>query len=365
VSEMLETCLADLAERINEDEEQTNRSAWIDFLTDRSRDDIFIPPLRTASPPRVKWPSVSVNEAIEDSEAMLLQQFAGCSGVLAKGGAARLNVRCNFGTGILPSVFGCELFKLDDELNTLPTGTPLGSKDKIAKLLDAGRPPIRSGLGGRVFEVAERFLEALGRYPVLNRHVALYHPDVQGPMDAAEVIWGSQIFYAFYDDVELLRGLLNLITETYIEFMREWYDLVGPPGEYATHWGMMHRGVLMIRNDSLMNLSPEAYVEFARPLDERLFAEFGGTGAMHFCGRGDHYIEAMCEMKGITAVAMSQPHLNDMEVIYRNTVDKGIKLIGLDRAAASSARRDLRGQVQCFLSQEHATFTHVRERSGG
>ena len=362
MSELLETCLADLVDRIDEDREQTNHSAWVDFLEDRCTDDVFIPPLRDPRPPKANWPSVTVNQAVEDPEAMLFQQFAGCSGVLAKGGGARLNVRCNFGTGILASLFGCELFKLDDELNTLPTGVPLGSKDKITSLVDAGVPDIRRGIGGRVFEVAERFLEALGRYPVLGRNIALYHPDVQGPMDAAEVIWGSDMFYAFYDEGDLLKGFLDLITETYIEFMREWYALVGAPGEYATHWSLMYKGVLMIRNDSLMNLSPETYVEFARPLDERLFAKFGECGAMHFCGRGDHYIEAMSEMKGITAVAMSQPHLNDMEVIYRNTVDKGIKLIGFDWKSANSARRDLRGKVQCFPSREHLTFAHLQER---
>jgi hypothetical protein len=85
---------------------------------------------------------------------------------------------------------------------------------------------------------------------------------------------------------------------------------------------------------------------------------------MHFCGRGDHYIEAICEMKGITAVAMSQPHLNDMEVIYRNTVDKGIKLVGFDWGAAHAPGRDLRGQVQCFLPQERATFAHASQRPG-
>ncbi|GAG30771.1 unnamed protein product, partial [marine sediment metagenome] len=127
---------------------------------------------------------------------------------------------------------------------------------------------------------------------------------------------------------------------------RAWYDLVGRNGGHATHWGLMHKGTVMIRNDSLMNLSPQAYVEFVRPLDQRLFDAFGG-GAIHFCGRGDHYIEPMSEMTGLGAINMSQPECNDMEVIYRNTVDKSIKVIGLDATAARSAARPLRGQVAC------------------
>ncbi len=89
-------------------------------------------------------------------------------------------------------------------------------------------------------------------------------------------------------------------------------------------------------------------MEFVRPLDQRLFDQFGGTGAVHFCGRGEHYIEAMSQMRGLTAIAMSQPHLNDMGPICRNTVDKGIKLLGFPREAAESAGRNLRGQVHCW-----------------
>jgi hypothetical protein len=180
-------------------------------------------------------------------------------------------------------------------------------------------------------------------------------------VDVAEVVWGSDFFYAFHDAPDFLKRFLDLITETYAAFMRAWFGLVGRPGTYATHWGMMFKGVLMIRNDSLMNLSPEAYAEFARPMDQRLFDEFGRAGGMHFCGRGDHYIAAMSRMEGLTAVAMSQPHLNDMETIYRNTVDKGIKLIGLRHDAARSAGRPLRGQVQCYPAAERVVFAHKGE----
>ena len=99
-----------------------------------------------------------------------------------------------------------------------------------------------------------------------------------------------------------------------------------------------------------MNFSPEMFDTFIRPYDARLLAEFGG-GAIHFCGRGDHYIESASTMPGLTAIQLSQPPYNDMEQIYRNTVDKGIALLGLDRRAAEAtlaAGRDLRGRVHCW-----------------
>jgi len=341
----LRSCLADLHDRIDQRQEEYSRTAWIDFLEGRCQTDIFTPPPRTSAAPTVPWPSPTVNAAMSDPDSMLLQQLRMCSDLLAAGGRNRLAVRCNYGTGIIPSLFGCELFFMNEKLDTLPTAVPLGTA-KIKDLIDRGVPNIRSGLGATVFETAQRFLDVFREYHAIGRHVALYHPDVQGPIDAAEVIWGSDIFLAVYDQPDLLRQFLALITETYIAFMREWYRLVPRTSEYSVHWGLMHKGALMLRNDSLMNLSPDFYVEFVRPLDQRLFDEFGG-GAVHFCGRGDHYIQPMSQMRGLHAVNLSQPRLNNMQTIFRNTVDKGIKIIGLDADAAITAGRPLRGHVHC------------------
>jgi hypothetical protein len=76
---------------------------------------------------------------------------------------------------------------------------------------------------------------------------------------------------------------------------------------------------------------------------------FGG-GAIHFCGKGDHYAPALAEMDNLYAINLSQPEYNDMETIYANTVDQGIKIIGLNCSAGEESLaqgRNLRGQVHC------------------
>ncbi|MBN1435523.1 MAG: hypothetical protein JW936_00485 [Sedimentisphaerales bacterium] len=343
----MKSCLEDLSKRIDEADEVRRRGSWIDFLDDKVEEGYWIPAARTACEAKVDWPKVSVNAALEDYEAMLLQQFGLCSEVLATGGDSQLNVRCNYGVVIIPSLFGCELFMMDEKLDTLPGNHPLGSIDELRKVVDAGVPDLTGGFGGKVFEAAERFMEVLEAYPVLGRNVAVYHPDLQGPIDNAETIWGSEIFYAFYDEPDLVRDFLGLITDTYIAFMRKWYDLVGLGGEYSHHWGLMHKGRIALRNDSLMNLSPGVYVDFIRPLDQRIFDEFGG-GMVHYCGKGDHFVPAMSEMAGLTAINLSQPEMNDMEIIYANTVDKGLKLLALKPKVAENAKRPLRGRVHCM-----------------
>ncbi len=338
--------LEDLEQQIDEKQEAMHRRAWQGFLDDEVPNGIFTPPRRRISPARVEWPSININDALEDTNLMLLREFGAVSAALSSGSGDCLGVRSNFGTGIIPSLFGCELFIMPRETNTLPTTHPCASLDAIRALVDSGVPDLSAGLGARVFECAERFLEVFERHPVLNRNVALYHPDLQGPIDLVELIWGSGMFIGIYDEPELLKQLLQLVTETYMCFMEKWLALVPSSAVHHVHWGLMLKGRLMIRNDSLTNLSPEMYVEYVRPYDQQLFDRFGG-GAIHFCGHGDHFIAAMSEMRGLTAINTSQPHLNDMEKIFKHTVDKGIKLIGLNQSAVENVQHPLRGQVQC------------------
>jgi hypothetical protein len=99
-----------------------------------------------------------------------------------------------------------------------------------------------------------------------------------------------------------------------------------------------------------MNFSPEMFDEFIRPYDAELLRRLGG-GAIHFCGRGDHYIRSAASIDGLLAMNLSQPSYNDMETIYSATVDRGIPLLGLDRSTAEQALargRDLHHRVHCW-----------------
>jgi hypothetical protein len=229
----------------------------------------------------------------------------------------------------------------------LPTTRPLDDAAAIRGVVDTPAPPLTTGLGRKVFDTAERFTDLFSARAELNEYIEIYHPDLQGPIDAADMIWGAGIFLAFYEDPDLLRRLLARVTETYAAFMHAWEEII-PPGEYTAHWGLGMKGRLMIRQDSLMNLSPEMYAEFVKPFDQQLIDEFGGVGAVHFCGRGDHYIAEIAELSAVSAVHCSQPHLNEMETIFAHTVDRGINLLGLSPEAvdaALQAGRPLHGRV--------------------
>jgi len=352
VGVQLDKFLSDLEERIDPAVEERLLAQWLDFTFGTTpRNDlksIFSPAREKAAPPKIDWPRVWINDALDDFDLMALQQFKGCSEALATGSGALMAVRCNYGTGIVPSLFGAESFIMAREMDTLPTNRPLeGGADAIRALLTRGIPDLRHGLGGKTLEMGARFRELVRGYPKVARYVHLYHPDMQGPVDICELLWGSALFIDSIDFPDLFKDLLALVVQTYIQFMGEWNKIAPFTGDWTVHWGLAHRGHIMLRDDSAMNFSPAMFAEFIQPYDQQLLEAFGG-GSIHFCGRGDHFIARMGSMKGLYAINMTQPELNNMETIYRNTVDKDIRLLGFDRATAEAALasgRDLHGNV--------------------
>jgi len=209
---------------------------WETFTAGQWPEEYFVPKRsRTAPSSPIEWPHVSINQACDDPDAMLLQQFGACSRMITSQEGRRLGVRCNYGVGIIASLFGARIRRLDDELNTLPTSIPLGSHG-VHALLDRGIPDIRAGLGATVFDMAERFLTVFERYPAIAQCVELYHPDLQGPMDAVELLWGSDLFTAIYLEPDTVKALLELVTETHLTFMREWERLVPVAADGRVHW---------------------------------------------------------------------------------------------------------------------------------
>lgn len=345
--------LDDIEQRIDLAIESSLIESWYDFAQGDFKDKIYTPRREKKSRPSIKWPKVSVNTALEDYDAMLISQLGSCSRMLERGSGELLCVRANYGTSIIPSLFGAKVYLMDDASNTLPTSYPLaGGLETIKRLLDRGIPSLDKGFGGKALEMGKRFKDKFLHYPKISKHVHVYHPDVQGPMDICELLVGSDLFVMIYDYPDIIKELLELITIVYSAFLDEWYRIFPPKMDFAVHWGAMHRGHIMLRDDSAMNFSPEMYDEFIRPFDQSLLDRFGG-GAVHFCGRGDHWIDRLVSMTGANAVAMSQPECNDMEKIFTHTVDKGIQLILFpykDALTALGSGRNLHHSVQTFES---------------
>jgi hypothetical protein len=270
------------------------------------------------------WPTFPYNDTFFDPAKMLLNELWAPFMHNQLRDFHPLNIRANYGTPILPSVFGAR-FRLME--TSKPWSHPLGGREEIRRLIARGVPDCETGLGGRCFETARFYQETLAGYPRLQRALSIYHPDLQGPFDVAHLIWGPDIFLGIYDCPDLVHALLALVTETYSIWMKKWKRLVGEGNDFTTQWSFYIKGGVVLRDDTPVMLSAAHFDEFVKPYDQLLLDEFGG--GVHFCGKGDQFVASLCQMRNLSCVHSSQPELNDVGLLIDSAVSNRVVLLGL------------------------------------
>jgi len=355
----LKPYLEDLERRIDPAAEDALIADWVSFADGKCKTAVFAPE-RAKIAPGIEWPTAYINDALNDLDYMVYSQLKGASDALVSGSGNLMCARGNYGTGVIPSMVGAPAFIMPYEQNILPGSCPLANgEDDLRKIVSAGTFDFTKGFAKDVFAFGEKWSEVVRNYPNIAKYVFLTNPDLQGPLPLLESIWGSDVYYAFYDDPEFIDEALTFFTDIYLAFTKKWQALYPTfDAGHSIEWGLLHKGGTILRNDAAMNLSREMYEECVAKHDARVFAEVGG--GVHFCGRGDHYLSVITAMPGVSCVNMSQPEYNDMESIYAATVDKGISIIGMpsDEALRAASVRPLHGLVHSGVSK--AAFEEIK-----
>jgi len=235
-----------------------------------------------------------------------------------------LQIRSNHGIGIIASMFGMETRILND---MLPFVIPIQDKDEIKKIVKRGIPDFKTGLGQRVYNSHQFYHEKLKKYPKCAKGIKITHPDMQGPFDIAHQIIGSDIFLLLYDKRDLIHELLELITQTYIQyrkFIEDNYYLSDKADEEMIYiHGDICYGKVVIKDDTpQVSLSPKMYEEFGWKYNKKIFDEFKGT--YHCCGKiNDHIYKLLDKHKNVKGINYGNPELHDIKDIYR--INKGKK----------------------------------------
>ena len=322
IEKQLEKLLQQVEEKID-----TEHVAEVDrrYLKTFRYEDVDRPPLvvQPAFPERMELPPpwdeyrvYGYRETFENPAAMLQNMLLSrvVPGILIKDDSP-LAVRNDHGTIQIASVLGGE-WKLPED--TYPWVEPVKEKQRLKEIAEnKDEPEMERGMLPRTKRTLECYNKKLGRYPKIDKAVQISLPDLQGPMDTAEQLWGSGIYYAFYEEPELLDNLLTKIVDTMLAVIKEirkyTKDRLDPAAN--TQHGYVIPGRLLIRNDSSIMLSPAMYAEKVRPHDERLLDEAGG-GAIHFCGNGEHLIDTLLEIPKMYGLDFGEPGKMDIPRIY-------------------------------------------------
>ncbi len=322
MTESLRTYLDDIEARLQPEAEDEILGAWQRWGNYEIGSDA-LPKGRPASRSALVWPKININDALHDDELMAVREFAGVNARLEHGGREPLRVRCNYGVANVATAFGCGLFTMPRETNTLPNAIKL-TETQREQLVDQPLPKKDAGNFADIFRMGRLYREIVDTYPKISRYVHIEQPDLQGPMDNLELIWGSDLFYSLVDEPELIHALLSKITVFILQQLDTWLALFPENRGIASYFRHREKGCIALRDDSAMNLSPAYFEEFIAPYDERILQKYGGI--VHFCGKGDHFVPILSRLEGLRGINMSQPHLNDMEKVFTNTIDVGLHL---------------------------------------
>jgi len=309
--------------------------------------------------PPEEWPDYGFQEFFDDPGKMLLHElrdvYAG-----AKLGDDRLyGIRANYGTGIIASLFGCRTVTFDD---SLPIGLAVPA-EQLERIFDAGIPPLRggphSGLLERALDTTAYYREMLAPYPKLTALVGAQMLDIQGPFDNATIIWGSDLYYAFFDAPEKLHTLLGLVADTILAVVAEHRRVDGSSlDEHGGQWN--HLGGVCVRNDSSINLSTRQYVQYVKPYDERVLAPYAGW--IHFCGKA-HWWQALLDIPNLKGINPYQGEFYDLYSMVETCERAGVAIVQWTTPLDARCRERIRtGFSRIFWAQDYEDACRARDR---
>jgi hypothetical protein len=236
-----------------------------------------------------------------------------------------LTIRANFGTVVVASLFGGRIEQVGENP---PWVRPFQTLAEFRAALE--RDPLDSSQGWcpKVVQRYEFYRTTLQAYPELARLVRLVLPDLQGPLDTAELLRGSDIYVDLYHDPELIAEALGAIAQAQIGLAEHLSSYITDSFDGFSHQhAAVIGGHILIRSDSTINISPATYRQHVAPHDEKVLHALGG-GGIHTCGKTNHNIDEFFALPSIRCLDLGQPELNDLDTIYAKAEQRKI---GIDR----------------------------------
>jgi hypothetical protein len=277
------------------------------------------PPLTLSGPVAEPFAVYPYSEAFQDPTKMLVNELVGpyaavgpspsiVNSVMVKDDYP-LQIRAFYGVGLFASFFGVQSEVAGDGF---PWVRPIGF-EKVKQLVAHGIPDLKGGLFQRTLDTMSYYKGVLEPYPKCRKAIHITQPDLQGPFDVADQMWGGDIFTAFYDCPDFFRELLDLLGEMYTlacrRFAVESSESIWDDYIYLHFTIVKGRGLL--KDDSSIMLSPNTYTEFIRPVNEKVIQALG-TAGIHWCGNGDQWRSDVVSTKGLTCIDWGNPDLIDL-----------------------------------------------------
>ena len=126
-----------------------------------------------------------------------------------------LAIRNNHGTILIASLLGGQWGMHEDDP---PWVKPWTSVEAVHELIESTEPVnLGGGVIGRSLETLRFYAEQLAKFPKCHQAIQISMPDLQGPFDTAEQLWGSDIYIGLINGRELVTSLMEKVVQTMLE----------------------------------------------------------------------------------------------------------------------------------------------------
>jgi hypothetical protein len=277
----------------------------------------------------LRFTPYSHGEVFENPEKMLFNElvYAFNSSIASRDVFADdlpCTIRANFGTVVIASMFGVCVEQIGDNPPWVRRND--NGDMHLEKVLDQDPLDFSKGWCPKVVQMCRFYQSVLSDYPKLKRLVRVVLPDLQGPFDNLELVVGSDVFAELYTSPDLVSKALAAMATAQIGFARHIEPYVNDKSDTFSHQhATMIKGRILLRDDSVIMMSPEMYRSMVAPHDERVMQELGG-GAIHSCGKVDSHIPAFLELPSIRCIDLGQSELNNIDAIYMQLKQRRIPL---------------------------------------
>jgi len=272
----------------------------------------------------VDWPVYGYGEVYKYPEKMLLDELLPIyeSAIIKDD---RVNViRANYGVGIIPSLFGLEVLQKGNEL---PWVKPLESIEEVKEIIKKGVPDFKKGLVDKVNSTQDFYKNILNKYPNLKSGIHVGLLDNQGPFNLAGIMLGDNLYIYLYSYKEIIKELLELLTDVYIEFSKVQKKIINEPLDIHYYFGCRLPSGVKISEDYGLAISPNMYKEFCIPYNEKVAKAFGGVTLLICEDLEKSRLEEIIEMKGLKAIIYWSRNFHKLEEAYEMAKSKRICII--------------------------------------
>ncbi|MHB8276505.1 MAG: uroporphyrinogen decarboxylase family protein [Candidatus Humimicrobiaceae bacterium] len=167
-------------------------------------------------------------------------------------------------------------------------------------IMNLKKPNVKEGLLGILLERTKYFQEETNfKYPIA---VSVHSSPLEIIFALMET---SKVIFAMIDTPRLIHHLLEIVTETLIDFIEEQKRVAK---ELTLGFSLCSTGIyipegygIFLGVDSMVNLSPELHKEFSIPYLNILSEKYGGV-FLHSCGNFEHLIDSLKLIRNLRGI---------------------------------------------------------------